>query len=608
VTAHTHTSRSGIVRQGLRVIVLGIRTQPRAFTVAVFGAALYGASTVGSALVLGRVTDHVVTPAITSGDIPTAALVIGCAAIVGVALAKAAGIVLRRVGATYMQLRLEAVFRKRVTRQYQRLPLGWHQQRSTGGLLSTANADVEATWGPIAPLPFAVGVLFMLLITAVALLLTDPVLALIGFLTVPTIALANWRYNLRTEPPATRAQQGRADVSGTAHESFDGALVVKTLGREQAETARFAAVSDRLRDELIELGRIRAIYDPLLDALPNIGVLAILVVGTLRITDGALTVGDLVQFAYLFTILAFPMRLIGYVLSELPRSVVGWRRVSRVLDARSELRYGGVRGNGSGPARADLVSVSFSHDDRFDDGADTTSGSEEGRGLTDVTFDTPPGRTVAIVGPTGSGKSTIVSLLVRLADPQGGQILLDGEDLRNLSRGAVAHEVAVVFQHSFLFDDSVRENITLGRPFTDDAVEEACRLAQAWEFIELLPDGLDTMVGERGTTLSGGQRQRIALARALVRKPRLLILDDATSSVDTRVEAAILRGLQEAALPSTIVVVAYRLATISLADDIVFVEGGRITARGTHAELLAEVPSYATLVQAYGRDEEEPSS
>jgi ATP-binding cassette, subfamily B, bacterial len=597
VPAATRPHRPGIVRRGLAIIAMGVRTHPQSFAVAVVGAALYGSMTVGSALVLGRVTDRVVAPAMASGEIAPAALAVGCGAIVAVALLKALGIILRRVGATYMQLKLEAVFRERVARRYTELPLSWHQRRSTGGLLSTANADVEATWGPIAPLPFAVGVILILIITAVALVLTDPLLALIGFAVIPAIGLANWRYNRRTGEPAVRAQQGRSDVSAAAHESFDGALVVKTLGREEAETARFRVTSERLRDELVILGRIRGLYDPLLDALPSVGVLAILVVGAVRIADDALTVGDVVQFAYLFTILAFPMRLIGYVLSELPRSVAGWERVAEVLDARSELAHGThAPGRTDAPAGADAVSVSFRHP-----GAAGIDDASQDRGLVDVTFDAAPGRTIALVGPTGSGKSTIVSLLVRLADPDAGEIRLDGIDLRRLRRGAVAEHVAVVFQQSFLFDDTVRDNITLGDPSLDDGdVERACRLAQAWDFVQALPDGLDTRVGERGATLSGGQRQRIALARALVRRPRLLVLDDATSSVDPRVEAAILRGMQEADLPSTIIVVAYRRATISLADEVVYVEAGRIAARGAHEELAGAVPGYARLVDAYG--------
>jgi ATP-binding cassette, subfamily B, bacterial len=579
--------RRGIVRRGLAVLALGVRTQPRPFAVAIGGAALYGTMTVASDRVLGRVTDRVVAPGIAAGEVPVTGLLLGCAAILGVAGLKALGIVGRRIGATYMQLKLEAVFRERVTRRYQRLPMSWHAQRSTGGLLSTANADVEATWSPIAPLPFAVGTVVMLVITGAALVLTDPILALIGLAVIPSIVVVNWRYNKRMEGPATRAQQRRSDVSGAAHESFDGALVVKTLGREAAETERFAAESEALRDELIVLGRIRGLYDPLLDALPTLAVLAVLVVGTGRVGAGALTVGDLVQFAYLFTILAFPMRLIGYVLSELPRSVAGWARVAEVLDAGDAPEHGTRTVAGAGPAEAALVAVTFRHP------------GEESRGLSEISFRAPPGRTIAIVGPTGSGKSTIVSLLVRLADPLGGEVHLDGADLRQLAEGVVPGQVAVAFQHAFLFDDTVRGNIALGGPFTDADVEAACRLAQAWDFVQALPDGLETFVGERGTTLSGGQRQRIALARALIRRPRLLVLDDATSSVDTRVEAAILHGLRDAALPSTIIVVAYRRATIALADEVVYVDEGRVLARGPHERLVAEVPDYERLVNAY---------
>ena len=222
-----------------------------------------------------------------------------------------------------------------MTRQYLRLPLSWHQRHPTGQLLSNANADVEAMWFPIAPMPMAVGVLVMLAVAGVALVLTDPVLSLIGFLVFPAIFVLNVVYQRRLSPLATRAQQLRAEVSGVAHESFDGALVVKTLGREDDETERFRAAAHELRDAQIAVGRVRGVFDPALEALPTLGVLAVLVVGTARIESGAMDAGDLVQVAYLFTLLAFPVRAIGWVLGELPQSVVGWDRVSQRADARA---------------------------------------------------------------------------------------------------------------------------------------------------------------------------------------------------------------------------------------------------------------------------------
>jgi ABC-type multidrug transport system fused ATPase/permease subunit len=589
------TERDDTLRRGLWLLGRAVRHEPRIFAIAVGGSAVYGVTTVASAWVLGRVTDEVVVPAFESGRTTTGALVGAALAILGIAVLKAAGIVARRLGAGVMQYRLQARYRREVTRQYLRLPLSWHQQHPTGQLLSNANADVEAVWFPIAPLPMAVGVIVMLLVAGVALVLTDLVLALVGFLIFPAIFALNVVYQRRLSPLATRAQQLRAEVSGVAHESFDGALVVKTLGREAEETARFETSAHELRDAQIAVGRVRGMFDPVLEALPTLGVLAVLLVGASRIESGDIGAGDLVQVAYLFTILAFPVRAIGWVLGELPRSVVGWDRVSRVLEASGGLTYGTSElAEDGAPATLDVRGVGFAYED-----ADV---------LHDVTFTVPAGRTVALVGPTGSGKSTLTSLLVRLVDPASGDVVMDGIDLREVARGGVAGAAAVVPQQTFLFDDSVRGNVTLGLDVPESRVREALQVAQAERFVDALPQGLDTRIGERGMTLSGGQRQRLALARAVVRSPRLLVMDDATSSVDPRVEAAILAGLRRDASSGgapTVVVVAYRKATIALADEVVYVEHGQVVDRGTHAELLARCAGYRQLITAYEREEAE---
>jgi ABC-type multidrug transport system fused ATPase/permease subunit len=222
--------------------------------------------------------------------------------------------------------------------------------------------------------------------------------------------------------------------------------------------------------------------------------------------------------------------------------------------------------------------------------------------LSDVELSIPAGRIVAVVGPTAAGKSTLVTLMARLWDPTAGRVTLDGTDLRDFARSALPGEVAFVAQEAFLFDDTVRGNIAFGTDATDEEVWEAASLANAAEFIDRLPHGLDSVLGERGTTLSGGQRQRVALARALVRKPRLLILDDATSAVDPSVETRILEGLREAELPSTVIVVAYRRSSITLADEVVFVDQGRIIAHGPHERLMATTPGYARILEAYEED------
>jgi ATP-binding cassette subfamily B protein len=598
-----------VLVRGLRVLGIGIREQWRVFTLAVIGSALYGAMTVASAFVMGRVTSQVIVPAFEDGDTTAGALAGAAALILGVAILKVVGIVGRRVGAGIVQYRLQAAYRRRVTRQYLRLPLSWHQQHPTGTLLSNANADVEASWYTMAPLPFACGTLIMLVITAVALIATDPVLAIVGFIVFPAIFTVNFVYSRRMAPLMTRAQQLRAEVSEIAHESFDGALVVKTLGREGSETGRFRQRADELRDAMIRVGRLRGMFDPAMEALPTFGTLAVLLVGGLRLRSGDTTVGALVSVAYLFSILATPIRAIGWVLGDLPRVVVGWDRVQRVLRAEGGQEYGAVRPDRTGASTLEVTGAGFAYGPQVDPEGDLSGAyAEEVRQpapvLTDVSFDVAAGRTVALVGPTGSGKSTLVSLLVRLVDPDTGAVLLDHDDLRELARGGVADQAALVSQTTFLFDDTVRGNVTLGADIDDEQVRSALSLAQAERFVDALPQGLDTRIGERGTTLSGGQRQRLALARALVRHPRLLILDDATSSVDPAVEAAILRGLRSADLGATVVVVAYRRATIALADEVVWIEHGRVVDRGTHEELIGRTPGYAMLVNAYDDEAE----
>ncbi|MGC9667386.1 ABC transporter ATP-binding protein [Planosporangium sp. 12N6] len=583
-----------VLGKGLRVLGHSIREQPRLFAIGVGGSIVFSLLIIAGAYVIGGVVGRVVVPAIDQAHTSAAALAAGGGVIFAVSAGRVAGLFGRRLGAGAMQFRLQATYRRRVTRRYLELPLAWHHRHATGTLLSNANADVEAAFYPIAPLPFAVGTVVMLVAAVASLFGTDWVLALVGVGVFVALLILNIGYSRLISPRVSAAQRLRAEVSAVAHESFDGALVVKTMGREADEARRFAAKADELRDALIRVGRVRGLFDPVLDALPSFGTLVVLVAGAWRLRQGAVTVADLVSVAFLFTVLAFPVRAIGWVLAELPRSAVGWDRVQRVLTAGGDVAYG----DAAPPADGKPASLRFAHVDfRYLEGPPV---------LRDVTFEVPPGRTVALVGPTGSGKSTIASLAARLVDPTAGVVELDGVDVSTLTHDALAAAVALVPQVPFVFDDTVRGNITLDREgVDDDAAWRALRTAQADAFVAALPDGLDTTVGERGTSLSGGQRQRLTLARALAGGPRLLVLDDATSAVDPRVEAAILASLRAAGAGASVLVVAYRRATIALADEVVYVEHGRVVAHGTHAELLATVPGYADLVTAYERADAE---
>jgi ATP-binding cassette, subfamily B, bacterial len=588
VTDEQAEPRGATTREGFAVLGHAIRREPGIFVLSTIGSVLFALLTVADAWVLGWSTDHVLIPAFEHGEIEATLLWAVLGLFLGVAILRAVGIVARRLGAGVMQFRMQAHTRRAVTRQYLSLPMEWHQRHPTGQLLSNAYSDVEAAWGPIAPLPMALGTVVMMAIAVVQMLLADVVMALVGLLVFPAVVVANLAYQRLASPLMTRAQGLRAQVSEIAHESFDGAMVVKTLGREGEETQRFRARAHELRDVNIKAGTIRAAFDPTLASLPNVGVLVVLAVGVSRVLGGQTDAGDVVTIAYLLTIVSFPIRAIGWLLGEFPRSVVGFRRTRSVLRATGAMRHGDATLGGAttSGARVEVEDLRYSYD------PDTPL-------LDGVSFVVEPGRTVALVGATASGKSTLTSLLTRLVDPDDGRILIDGADLRDLRKGALAESVSLVPQTAFLFDDTVRDNVTLGADVSDEEVWAALRAAQADGFVAALGHGLDTQLGERGTSLSGGQRQRISLARALVRRPRLLILDDATSAVDPEVEARILQALRTGGTGATLVVVAYRKATIALADEVLHLEDGRIADRGTHAELLGRSPSYAHLVNAY---------
>jgi ABC-type multidrug transport system fused ATPase/permease subunit len=585
------------LRAGWRVIGRGIREEKGWVGLAVVGATIYGIMTGGTAWVIGRIVHDTIAPAIAAHSIATADLVRAALILVAVVLANVIGIVVRRVAAGVAVYNLGATYRRRVTRQYLRLPLAWHHRHPSGQLLSNANSDVESMWNVFQPLPMAFGVVVMLVFGAVQMILVDPFLAAIGLTVFPMLFVANLLFQRAMSPKVTRVQQMRAEVSEVAHESFEAALVVKSLGREDQEAARFTAVTQELRDANIAVGRTRGVFDPAIEAIPTLGTLLVIAVGAWRIGTGHITAAEVVQIAYLFSILAFPVRALGWVLAEMPRSVVGWDRVHGVLDATGSMVYGKAEVPGRTAATVQADNVSYAYEVELEGGA-----TERNPALRHVTLDIAAGGTTAVVGPTGSGKSTLTNVVVRLVDPDSGVVRLDGVDLRSVRRGGVPEAAALVSQQTFMFDDTVRGNVTLGTERTDEEVWRALRVAQGDGFVGRLHDGLDTRVGERGTSLSGGQRQRIALARAVIRDPQLLVLDDATSAVDPAVEQQILAALRDASSGTTVLVVAYRMATITLADEVVYVEEGRVVDHGTHDALLGRCEGYQRLVTAYARE------
>jgi ABC-type multidrug transport system fused ATPase/permease subunit len=574
--------------RGLRLIVSYVRMHPGPFLVSVAGAVLFAFASIALTTALGRATDEVLRPAF-SGEVEPRRIWLSVAALMAFGCLRALGIMLRRFFSGVSGERVMATLRSRIADRYRRLALAYHRETPTGELLAHMEADVKAAVDVFWPVPFATGVIVLIALAMIQLIAADIFLAAIAAVLFPTLAIMNRNFATDMQGPARRAQERIGEVSAVAHESIDGALVVKTLGREAAETERLAVKARALRDERVEAGYLRATFEAALDALPALVAAVLLVVGSWRVAAGGITLGRLIGFIALFDLLAWPMRFIGWILAELPRAVVGYARIEQVFgEPVTVLPAVDPQPLPNGPLGLDAEDVHHSLDGT--------------RILDGVSLRIDPGESVAIVGETGGGKSTLAQLLVRLADPGSGTVRIGGVDLRHADPASLRRAVSIVFQESFLFSTTIGENIALDSGADGDAVDRAARIAAVDRFVGTLPAGFHTIVGERGYTLSGGERQRVALARAIVRGPRVLILDDATSSVDASVEAQILAALREE-LHTTLVVVAYRLSTIRLADRVIYLEDGRVAGTGSHDDLMASSPGYAAIIHAYARGE-----
>ncbi|MBU6330362.1 MAG: ABC transporter ATP-binding protein/permease [Acidobacteria bacterium] len=578
----------GVWRRGARLLLRYVAQNKLVFAVSCVGAAIYAAAAVGATIILGRITNSVIVPTFETGRPAAHAVWMSGLALLLVGLLRASTIILRRYFAAILTFRTQRRWRRDLADTYLGVPLTFHRTTPTGRLLAHADADIVAASEVLNPLPFSIGVFALVVFAVISLALVDWQLMLVGLVLFPGLAVINRLYTSRAEAPLETVQMRLGEVSRITHESIDGALVVKTLGRQTQEVERLGAAADDLRSSRIRLGRIRSVFEPMIDALPNLGIIVLLLIGSWQVSIGRLNTGQVVQAAALFGLLAFPMRVFGFFLQEFPRASVVSARLDRVMAAEREpvARSGStVTDFAPGPLPVSFRDVSF----RYGDDPPV---------LDHLDLDLAPGEIVALVGMVGSGKSTLCELLPRLVDPDAGSVRIGDIDLRDLDPQVARSVVALVFQETFLFADSVRENVTLGEPVEQAELDRVARIAHAAGFVARLPEGWDTVIGERGVTLSGGQRQRLALARALLRSPRVLVLDDATSAVDPVIESAILRDLRES-LQTTTLVVAHRVSTIELADRVVHLRGGRIVASGDHSELLATDPEYARLVHAY---------
>lgn len=555
------------------------------FVIAVSGAAVFAIATVASSYGVKLMIDDVILPAFepgAGGSVGFGTWFSASLIVVAIGVVRAAGVVVRRSFAGILEWTTARTIADKVLRHMMTQPPAWHRARMTGDVAARAGTDTDAAIALLAPLPFSTSILVLLVAAGAWLINTDLWLGLFAFLVLPAMLATNVLYQRKVDRFYRVAQDELGELSQAAHESFDGVLVVKAFGAEDRETERLAVISRRLQVARTKAVSLRSTFESLIDATPSLVNIALIAFGAMRIRSGSMTIGDLSAFVYLFTLVAFPLRIVSYLFSELPHSISGWDRVQQILrepllanprDAIGEMAETGDM--------VQLVNVSVSH----------AAGTDALRG---VNLTVRKGRTVAVVGATGAGKTTLLHLIAGLISPHEGRVRLGTKN------------VGLVFQEAFLFAESLRYNLALGSPVGERELREALQIAGASDFVDELGLGMDTELGERGVSLSGGQRQRLALARALAMGSELLLLDDTTSALDPATEATVLKNLQALGGMITTLIVASRPSTIALADEVVFMVNGAVVAMGSHADLVKSNSQYHQLISAFEHDRGAP--